>query len=720
MHFRYTASAATALAALALLGSAASGSVNRNDQYAAVSADSVPAFDAALLDPMWQKAIIAKDFEDLTARRSAPLATTAYLLYDASNLYVGFRANQDGVPIHAEHSTNDVGFGQDDAVGVCIDTSNSSQQVYCFESTPRAVRYQQASESTRYAPPWKAKAAVNGSSWAAMFVIPLKDLRAQGGAERTWRFNFIRICAATGDHYTWAYDGLMVDGQPPSWPISADARLWPELTALNIAAAAARPLPRLEVYGLESAGRDRDVFQQADNTFASKPVRRGGVDFTYPLTSTMAAVGTLNPDFSNVEVDQQTIVPQEFQRNLVEYRPFFAQGAQYFTPEQSSAVGGFFNAPDQVFYSPTIGEFGRGLKMEGTYGMQAVGLLDVRGVALDGTTLDDTAFGFKHQLSDRKFLYWLDGVLAHHDIGDDSTLDEGFGGRNLKTGLIYGFNQALETRRLSFDPSRQFAYERNGFVEIHKPNYEIYEGYQDVGPGYGPLDGFTTTSDARGGTYAIDFTGSTTRLKSWMGFVGGDRLLTRDGRVHEADLYANGDFVTSSLVHVNVNVGSSELNDPLLTGGVSMPFNQNTLTLGFRDGTPAPVDFSFGIGEFSTFYLQQFSASTSRQIGSRFSIQGTYAGTHERSNAIAVDGQLLRSIAIGESLGTDTNFTLALRTINGSGGFASPGKNFAAAFHSKFRNGNELFVNFGTPAAPATLDRLLIKYVLRIGSGAGA
>ena len=97
----------------------------------------------------------------------------------------------------------------------------------------------------------------------------------------------------------------------------------------------------------------------------------------------------------------------------------------------------------------------------------------------------------------------------------------------------------------------------------------------------------------------------------------------------------------------------------------------------------------------------------------------TYAGTHERSDTIGVDGQLLRAAAVSESLGPDTSVTLAYRAINGRGGFALPGQNFATAFHTKFKNGSELFVNFGTPAAPTTLDRLIVKYLLRIGGGAG-
>lgn len=709
----------SAFAVLSYDVSTAQASVSRSTQIPAVRVGAPPAFDATLADPAWKTAVRATGFEDVTTRRPEPETTTAYLLYDSSNLYVGFRAQQDGVPIHAEHSTNDVGFGQDDAVGVCVDTSGAGSQVYCFETTPRGVRYQQASESSRYAPPWKSTAAIQGSSWTAMLVIPLKDLRAAGGKNRTWLFNFVRICAGTGEHYTWAYDGLMQDAQPPNWPTLTDARWWPSLTNIQITATGARPQPRAEIYGLESMGKDRSQFLQANNTFTTQHVRHDGIDITYPLTSTIAAVGTLNPDFSNVEVDQQTIVPQEFQRNLVEYRPFFAQGAQYFSPEQAMPAGGFDTAPDQVFYTPSIGTFDRGEKLEGTYGDQSIGLLEVRGVGADGSSIDDTAFGFKHALADRTFLYWTNGVLAHHDVGDDSTIDSGVAGRNLGTGFVWGYNQALEERRLLFDPSQEFAFERNYFIDVHKPNYEVFQGYQNVSPGYGPLDGFTTIDDATGPIYMFNFSGTTPGLKSWTGFFTGDRFLTRSGTVHEADFFGSEDIVTNHLLHVNVGVNVSGLDDPVLTGGVNLPFNLTSLSLGYRDGTPAPIDGFYGEGNFATFYLQQFNLASTRALGNRLSLQATYAGTHERSGLIGVDGQLLRSIAIGESLGADTNITLAYRAINGSGGFAQPGKNFATAFHTKFKNGSELFVNFGTPAAPATLDRLIVKYLLRIGGGAG-
>jgi len=131
-----------ALAAIAcawfVVAAPAGATVGRSHSVPAVRTSAPPAFDASLSDPAWSSAVVAQDFEDITTRRPAPLGTTALLLYDQTNVYVGFRVQQDGVPIHAEQSTNDVGFGQDDAVGVCFDTSGSGTQSYCFASTPRA------------------------------------------------------------------------------------------------------------------------------------------------------------------------------------------------------------------------------------------------------------------------------------------------------------------------------------------------------------------------------------------------------------------------------------------------------------------------------------------------------------------------------------------------------------------------------------------------------
>ncbi len=252
------------------------------------------------------------------------------------------------------------------------------------------------------------------------------------------------------------------------------------------------------------------------------------------MTNTINFVGTANPDFSNVEIDQQTIAPQEFRRALQEYRPFFAQGANFINPNVAP-YGGFINPQNLIFYSPSIGPFDRGAKIEGTYGKQSFGVMSFRGFdQVSGNEFDDVAYGFKHALPDRTFLLWADGVLAHHSIsGNDSTNEAGIAGRNLKTGFVWALDQAFE--KGSWVPAPGFARSFNGFVDVHKPFYETLLQYADISPNYNPIDGFTTVSDIRGFNFYFSPQGSTPGIKNWNLFTFADRLFDRSGAVHQAD-----------------------------------------------------------------------------------------------------------------------------------------------------------------------------------------
>ena len=84
---------------------------------------------------------------------------------------------------------------------------------------------------------------------------------------------------------------------------------------------ASRPKPRFGVYGLsESTSKEN-----------GGSTSRVGMDFAIPVTPTASFVGALHPDYSNVEIDQQTISPQAFARQYAEVRPFFTQAASYST-----------------------------------------------------------------------------------------------------------------------------------------------------------------------------------------------------------------------------------------------------------------------------------------------------------------------------------------------------------------------------------------------------
>ncbi len=716
------------LAGFAMAASPAAAAVSDSFSFPVAKAPHAMPLDPSLSDPAWQAGKVpgAGGWENVTTRSSAPSATV-YMLYDDTYVYVGFVVPQDGVPITATQTTDYVGFGTDDFVGVGLDPSGAGSQAYFFETTPRGVRYQQALENVRYRPEWDAAAKIEKGGWRAVMRIPLRDMRVRSGPSQTWRIGFFRQIAARGEHLTWAFDPLMQDSGSGNWPTFNDLRYWPAATSIALSGKAIRPRPRLELFALSSTGGDRDVYQQGNGEFLSEQTRPLGMDFSYPVTPTANLVGTLAPDFSNVETDQQTIAPQEFPRQLVEYRPFFAQGAQYLNPNPNGVSN--FNSPsNELFYTPSVGPFDRGLKFEGTQGLQSFGLLTFRGYnESTNDTFDDQAFGYKHALQDQTFQYWTDGVLAHHSMsGNDSTIEYGAKGRDLHTGFVWMVDHADESG--SWVPGGS-AHSTNGYFDVHQHNYEVNLGYVDITPYYNPIDGYTTNSDIRGPQMFVSFLGATPYVKNWSIFVYGDRFKDQSGAVHESDAGAFLQAVFKNGLSINglgptVSIlrsynGNAFTGYPLYQNGIDTPYNLFGVPIGYRDGTPTPVDVSANWGSFGGYWEHLYTSSTSRPLGSRFTLGLEYDGTYQRSLTTGdVNSQFLRRVSIGYNISPLSNFTVGLRSINGTGGFAIPGLNLAAAYHLQMRSG-DLYINYGSPSAIATLNRLIVKYVFRAGGDAG-
>jgi hypothetical protein len=706
------------------------------------------ALDPTLSDPAWAAGRVPDPhgaWQNITTRQPATLATTAYLLYDDRNLYVGFKAVQTGVPIVATQTTNDIGFGVDDFVGFGVDTSGAGSQAYYFETTPRGVRYEQANENVRFRPRWSAAGKISDGTWSAVMIIPLNVLRVPRGGSQEWRLQFVRGIAARGEHISWVWSPLMSDAPSGTWPLFYDTRFWAAGTFDIAASAATRPEPRADVYGLASVGGDRNLFQQANGTFLPMNARPYGVDLSYPITPTIRFVGTANPDFSNVEIDQQTIVPQEFARQLVEYRPFFAQGAAFINAASGprTTVGTFVNSPDLVFYSPSVGPFDSGAKVEGTFGDQSFGALTFHGYdATTNNTFSDEAYGYEHAVQGGSFIYWSDGVFADHSIaGTDDTIEDGVEARDLNNGMIYFADYSFEDGTWVPQGHADLG---EFFVDRHKGNFEISGGYLDVSPNYNPIDGYTSNSDIRGPQFFSDYTGTLPGVKNYVIFVAADRYLDDSGAVHQADsqFFLNATFKDLiSLDGVGEQIGqlrsygipagpgcsgpilyqSSFTGYPCYRDGVTQPFNLYQIPLGYRDGTPAPFDVNYSWGPFGDNYVHLFTMVTSRPIGRNLSLGLEYDGTYERAFSDGVlDSQWLRRVSVGYNFNADTSLSVGLRDINGLGGFATQtGNNLAVGFHELFAHGNELYVNYGSPAAGYTLDRLIVKFIFHSGADTG-
>ena len=683
-------------------------SVDRSATIVAVKAPQPPPPD--LSSPRWQSAVTATGFENFTELRPASLATTAYLLYDDRNLYVAFYCVQAGTPVVATQTVDNAGVGSDDHVTLWIDTSGNGTRVYSFSASPRGVRSETSSENATYAPPWRAIATIAGGNYTVFMTIPLADLRAHAGRRLHWRINFERYVAAINQDETWAF-------QPAQTSVSSP-QYWPTLSGIALARSATRPKPSADVYALDTAGSQRNVFQNAFGQFQAMNVRNFGINASVPFTSTMAFVGTLNPDFSNVEEDQTVIAPQEFQRVYSEYRPFFAEGAQYINSLPQPSL---FGSSNVMFYTPSIGVFDRGLKIEGTAGQNAVGLLNVV-----GPDVNDNAFGYAYTTPTDSFAGTAEGVLANHDGVIDDTYGIGLAEANPHSGQFTQFQAQSESGTLVTNAGTA---QSLSFAEGLQNQHFVVKGLlDDTGPEYAPIDGYTNINDERGGGASAEYLGvgsGAGAIQSYSVTLFGDRYFDRDGNVRQADINGFYSLTFKNLISISGFAGPSELRSyqvgyPYYVDGVTDWYNRRSISLGYRNNTSSPIDVSYAFGPFGGYYVQQPAASLSRAAGA-YAVSLALSGNIERTapGAPVFNSQWLRSISLSRSFGRNASLAVAFRSVNGTGGLAQTGSNLALLYQQRFVNADMLYLEYGTPAAAATLHRFIAKYVFHMGGGTG-
>jgi Domain of unknown function (DUF5916) len=678
--------------------------------------------DAVQAPERWTAAATVDSLTDLATRAPVGDGTVVRAYYDDVALHVQFECVQHE-PITASQLANDVGFGVDDFVGVTIDTSGNGSRVYLFELTPRGTRYQQATESTRYHPQWSGAAEPRSGGWSASLAIPFADLRwSRGGPP--WKINFVRAVSATHAHLTWAINPVMADADPPAWPAAADARFWHDVEPPRPVLAAKVPRPFADVYLLQTGGRDRDAFTTPVGGAFTTQARIAGADARYYLTPTVSLIGTVAPDFSNVETDQQSIAPQQLRRQYAEYRPFFTEGASFFDPSAQYAL---FLPKDQLFYSPALARIDRGLKLEGTSGTRSFGVLTTSGADPDtGVAFNDVVYGMTQKTSDNLLRVWVNGVNAVHSDTRDLSNEIGFAARNRPQTLFVSAQAGQETGPLVSDASQ--ARTLRGSVDLRRPGVDLFASYVDIGPQFAPLDGFTSVADVRGPTAVLDFTANypeRSRLKSADLTFNYDRWVDSTGAVHvtDADVFLTVRTRNSVALSAFYNNGAQRFYDGQPYSGYwskyanaqTLPYVYPYFELRLGDGQPTNFDVNYFHGSYGPSYLSQLSTSGNVQMSRRLAVSLDYGGTREVPiDGSPVLGQWLRRLSANYSFDKNATLSLALRNVAGRGSYATPGTNIAAAFHRRVSDANDLFIEYGSPAQATTLRRVVVKYVFRV------
>lgn len=290
-----------------------------------------PRLDGTLNDPLWATAAVISDFRQREPLETQPATekTEVRILYDSRHLYIGIHC-YDSTPaaIVATQLRRDLSQDLDDNFAVAIDSTLSRRNAYVFQvnalGTERDGRIveEQAPLGTdsildaSWDGLWASAAKITSDGWTAALDIPFSTLNFRGASDASWGLNFRRFIRRKNEEDEWSGFRRIFN----FWRVSQAGTLQ-GLTGIEGAG-----LLVVKPYGLLGA-------QSVSGPAQSQPwsgLHSGGVDVKYGLASNLIALGTVNTDFSDADVDQQQFNLTPFPVMIPEKRRFFLEDSDVF------------------------------------------------------------------------------------------------------------------------------------------------------------------------------------------------------------------------------------------------------------------------------------------------------------------------------------------------------------------------------------------------------
>jgi hypothetical protein len=668
----------------------------------------VPVVDAApsqsgSIDDSWAKATRLTLDRDFTNRRAADEPTSVAVAQDGTSLDVAFDVTQHEGFVESTE-TNGTSVTSDDYVGVYLSPNGPLGFQYAFFANPRGTRYQTSSENSAYTPQWSATAKRTAKGYSVTLSIPLRVIRS--GGLQNWRAQFVRATVHANALDVWAYSERASS--------VSDATFFgtiQQIGATPKAAAAARPRPRAQIYGLGEATSHAN----------GGDTSRLGADLALPITPTASLVASLHPDFSNVETDQQTIAPTAFAHQYSEVRPFFTQAGSSFNSNFASLNGPL------LLYTPSIPTFRDGYAVEGTQGPVTFGAFDA--VGADRT---DAAETVNYSVSTPAHNYSIDlqsiGVNAQGGLHDDlSSIATGYGNQHSHD-LVF-LNYATETGASVTDAHLATYLETGAGYASATTTAIVY--YQSIGPQFAPADSFVAQNDIAGfngyASETIPFKANTILHDiSANAFAAG--LGDRAGTPSQDDASAQVNLDFSNLTTVHAYYSESAVRtfaDELL------PFDGNGFLAGYKYTTSTPTYIQYQGGPYYHGKLDAWTYLTTLKLAPRLHLtleedEDQYSTRYPGETST---NQWLERPSLDFQISKEMQFDAGVRRVIGSflPTYNAPptftpvtGGNVSAAFHFLARDGkSEFYAVYGDPNSFSTTPAVFLKYIRYIGAPKG-
>lgn len=339
------------------------------------------AIDGVGDEAAWQATDVAKDFFMVLPMDDGPATNTSEIrmAYDDKNMYLlATFYNELKGRNFVESLRRDFAFGKNDNFLLFLDPFNNQTTGFSFGSNAAGAQwdgtmFEGGRIDLNWDTKWISAVTQQADKWVFEMALPFKSIRYEAGVTE-WGINFSRLDLKSSEKSSWtpiprqfptaslAYTGTLVWDQPPPAP------------GINYS---------IIPYVLGNAAQDLEA-----NGDKQYEVKFGG-DVKFSLTSSLNLDLTVNPDFSQVEVDRQVT-------NLDRFELFFPERRQFFL-ENSDLFANFGYNNIRPFFSRRIGlgvPIQAGARVSGNLNENwRLGLMNIQTASIGDTGLPSQNFG---------------------------------------------------------------------------------------------------------------------------------------------------------------------------------------------------------------------------------------------------------------------------------------------------------------------------------------
>ncbi len=295
--------------------------------------------DGVLDDADWKGAPLADKFVELRPtpfrQESVDNATEIYFLYTNEGIYVGGYLHEKNKDSIAAELTGRDGFGNNDFLGVILDTYKDKLNGFEYFVTPLGeqmdAKVSPNNEDFSWNAVWQSASKLQNDGWSFEMFIPYSAIRFGKKKVQDWGLNIVRRRQKSGQQLFWQQIDPNVNGF-----------LTQEGFLMGLEDI--KPPMRLQLTPYFSTYVNHDKLAEA-GTKKTSTTLNGGMDVKYGINQAFTLDMTLIPDFGQAISDNRVLNLSPFEQRFSENRTFFTEGTELFSK-------------GNLFYSRRIGRIG--------------------------------------------------------------------------------------------------------------------------------------------------------------------------------------------------------------------------------------------------------------------------------------------------------------------------------------------------------------------------